>query len=71
MKTLNYFWHFVIGSVAVVSRGTRAYYAWIALLFTFLLSWEKLPWYGKRMRQAMDKGRRTLRRHAPEGTDHA
>ncbi|HUW74130.1 MAG TPA: pyridoxine 5'-phosphate synthase [Methyloceanibacter sp.] len=25
----------------------------------------------RRMRQAMDKGRRTLRRHAPEGTDHA
>jgi len=37
MKTLNYFWHFVIGSVAVVSRGTRAYYAWIALLVVVIL----------------------------------
>jgi len=32
LKTLNYFWHFVMGSVAVVTRGTRAYYAWVALL---------------------------------------
>jgi Na+/H+ antiporter NhaC len=29
------------------------FYAWFALLFTFLLSWEKLPWYGKRMKKAM------------------
>lgn len=37
MKTLNYFWHFVKGSVAVVSRGTGAYYAWIALLVVVIL----------------------------------
>ncbi|MBN1543772.1 sodium:proton antiporter [candidate division KSB1 bacterium] len=33
------------------------FYAWFALLFTFLLSWEKMPWYGKRMRQAMIRAR--------------
>ena len=37
MKTLNYFWHFVRGSLSVVSRGTRAYYAWIALLVVVIL----------------------------------
>lgn len=37
MKTLNYFWHFVKGSVTVVSRGTGAYYAWIALLVVVIL----------------------------------
>lgn len=31
------------------------FYAWFALLFTLLLSWEKLPWYGKRMKQAMKR----------------
>lgn len=35
------------------------FYAWIALLFTFLLAWEKLPWYGKRMRQAMERVKTT------------
>jgi Na+/H+ antiporter NhaC len=35
------------------------FYAWIALLFTFLLSWEKLPWYGRRMSRAMDRARTT------------
>jgi Ni/Fe-hydrogenase subunit HybB-like protein len=37
MKTLNYFWHFVKGSLSVVSHGTRAYYAWIALLVVVIL----------------------------------
>jgi len=32
MKTLRPFWDFTAGSVAVVSRGNRYYYAWIALL---------------------------------------
>jgi molybdopterin-containing oxidoreductase family membrane subunit len=32
METLKLFWNFVIGSAAVVSRGTRGYYAWIGLL---------------------------------------
>lgn len=31
------------------------FYAWIAVLFTFLLSFEKLPWYGKKMKAAMDR----------------
>jgi len=35
------------------------FYAWFALLFTFLLSWEKLPWYGKRMKLAMDRAKTT------------
>jgi len=35
------------------------FYAWFALLFTFLLSWEKLPWYGKRMKAAMERARTT------------
>lgn len=35
------------------------FYAWFALLFTFLLAWEKLPWYGKRMRRAMERVRAT------------
>ena len=35
------------------------FYAWFALLFTFLLSWEKLPWYGKRMKQAMVRAQTT------------
>jgi len=33
------------------------FYAWFAIMFTFLLSWEKLPWYGKRMKRAMDRAR--------------
>ena len=33
------------------------FYAWFALLFTLLLSWEKLPWYGKRMKRAMERAR--------------
>jgi len=35
------------------------FYAWFALMFTFLLSWEKLPWYGKRMKRAMDRVKKT------------
>lgn len=35
------------------------FYAWIAILFTFLLSWERLPWYGKRMAAAMHRSRTT------------
>ena len=35
------------------------FYAWFALLFTFLLSWEKLPWYGKRMSRAMERVKTT------------
>jgi len=35
------------------------FYAWFALLFTLLMSWEKLPWYGKRMKQAMDRVKST------------
>ncbi|HDL19424.1 MAG TPA: sodium:proton antiporter [Bacteroidetes bacterium] len=35
------------------------FYAWFALLFTFLLSWEKLPWYGKRMKKAMERVKAT------------
>ena len=35
------------------------FYAWFALLFTFLLSWEKLPWYGKRMKKAMKRAETT------------
>ncbi len=35
------------------------FYAWFAILFTFLLSWEKLPWYGKRMKQAMERVKTT------------
>jgi len=35
------------------------FYAWFALLFTFLLSWEKLPWYGKRMKRAMERAKTT------------
>jgi len=35
------------------------FYAWFALLFTFLLAWEKLPWYGKRMRRAMNRVKAT------------
>jgi Na+/H+ antiporter NhaC len=35
------------------------FYAWFAILFTFLLSWEKLPWYGRRMREAMERVQRT------------
>ena len=35
------------------------FYAWFAILFTFLLSWEKLPWYGKRMKRAMERAKST------------
>ncbi len=35
------------------------FYAWIALIFTLLVSWEKLPWYGKRMKQAMERVKTT------------
>ncbi|HHM24476.1 MAG TPA: sodium:proton antiporter [Bacteroidetes bacterium] len=35
------------------------FYAWFAILFTFLLSIEKLPWYGKRMKAAMERARKT------------
>ena len=35
------------------------FFAWFAILFTFLLCWEKLPWYGKRMKAAMDRARET------------
>ncbi len=35
------------------------FYAWFAILFTFLLSWEKLPWYGRRMKAAMERARTT------------
>jgi Na+/H+ antiporter NhaC len=35
------------------------FYAWFALLFTLLLSWEKLPWYGKRMKKAMERVKST------------
>ncbi len=35
------------------------FYAWFAILFTFLLSWEKLPWYGKRMKLAMERAKTT------------
>ncbi len=31
------------------------FYAWVAICFTFLLSWERLPWYGKRMKTAMQR----------------
>ncbi len=37
------------------------FYSIFALLFTFLLSLELLPWYGKRMRQAMLRARSTGR----------
>jgi molybdopterin-containing oxidoreductase family membrane subunit len=32
METVRLFWSFVTGSILVVSRGTRGYYAWIGLL---------------------------------------
>jgi Na+/H+ antiporter NhaC len=35
------------------------FYAWFALLFTLLVSWEKMPWYGKRMKQAMERAKTT------------
>jgi len=35
------------------------FYAWIAVLFTLLLAWEKLPWYGSKMKRAMDRARET------------
>ncbi len=35
------------------------FYAWFAILFTFLLSIEKLLWYGKRMKAAMERARKT------------
>jgi Ni/Fe-hydrogenase subunit HybB-like protein len=37
MQTLTYFWHFVKGSVAVVTRGTGAYFAWIGLLVVVIM----------------------------------
>jgi molybdopterin-containing oxidoreductase family membrane subunit len=35
-ETARLFWSFVIGSVRVVSRGTRGYYAWIGLLLAVI-----------------------------------
>jgi len=35
------------------------FYCWVAILFTFLLSWEKLPYYGKRMQLAMQRVKAT------------
>jgi len=35
------------------------FYAWFAITFTLLLSLEKLPWYGGRMRKAMERARET------------
>jgi Na+/H+ antiporter NhaC len=35
------------------------FYAIFAILFTFLFSFEKLPWYGKRMKAAMERVRTT------------
>jgi len=35
------------------------FYAWFALLFTLLVAWEKMPWYGKRMKQAMERAKTT------------
>lgn len=35
------------------------FYAWIAILFTLLLAWEKLPWYGSKMKKAMIRARET------------
>ena len=31
------------------------FFAWFALILALLLCWEKLPWYGKRMKQAMGR----------------
>jgi len=31
------------------------FYAWFAILLTFLLSWERLPYYGRRMQAAMER----------------
>jgi len=33
------------------------FYSWIAVLLTFFFSWEKLPWCGRRMRQAIIRAR--------------
>ncbi len=35
------------------------FYALLALLFTFLMAWEKLPFYGKRMKAAMKRAAET------------
>jgi molybdopterin-containing oxidoreductase family membrane subunit len=32
VEALKHFWAFVVGSVAIVSRGNRAYWTWLALL---------------------------------------
>jgi len=36
MKTAKLFWHFVKGSVRVVTRGGRGYYLWLAALFLLI-----------------------------------
>ncbi|AGB41583.1 Na+/H+ antiporter [Halobacteroides halobius DSM 5150] len=35
------------------------FYAWIAITFTFLLAWEKAPFVGKRMKEAMKRVKET------------
>ncbi|GAB6139039.1 Na+/H+ antiporter NhaC family protein [Halanaerobaculum tunisiense] len=35
------------------------FYAWIAILSTFLLSWEKIPFVGKKMKKAIDRAKET------------
>jgi len=35
------------------------FYAWFAILFTLLLSWEKLLWYGRLMKQAIERVKTT------------
>ncbi len=37
MRTSKLFWDFVTGSVLVVSRGNRSYYAWICLLLLMIV----------------------------------
>ena len=36
METLKIFWHFTLGSVGLVVRGTRGYYSWIAFLLVVI-----------------------------------
>lgn len=60
----------IIGSAAFLSSMGAAvsfywsaipfnFYAIIAIIFTFLTSVEKMPWYGKRMRRAMERAKTT------------
>ncbi len=35
------------------------FYSWIAILFTFLVSIEKMPWYGKKMKAAIERVKTT------------